>query len=822
MKKQILSMLLTVCMLATMLSSISLTTAYAYDAAKPLPTLTGNQAHDLVMVAYSQKGYSGYGRDDTIYGATYGKNGYAWCTSFVIWCAEKSGVSSSVIPHEFMADNMERWFRNKGLWKTSNPQHGDIIFFDRNNTNDAEHVGIVDYVANSRVYIIEGNTSSDVVAYNNYSLYDSGIWGYASPKYTVLSKPTSAWMKKSKSLVAIGEQISFEYGATDASYFVLGIDKEGVGRIETIDRGALNWYTSTFSQPGVYTIYASCSNQIGNVDSNRESFIVYDAKPTNAKISCSINEIDIGEEITFKYNATNTIDFYLGIDKMGTGRIKTIGTGSNTSYKTKFSDPGIYTAYATCYNSFGYTDTSPITFYVGKYNVSYNANGGSGAPSSQTKIYGKTLTLNSTIPIKTGYTFSKWKATNGTTYSAGGKYTTNESTTMTAQFTPKKYTVILNNQNATTAGTTSVSATYDSAMPSITVPTKTGYIFDGYYTGTNGSGTKYYKSDGTSARSWNKTSATTLYAKWTAKSYKVTFDANGGTTPTASKNVTYGSTYGTLPTPTRNRHTFKGWYTAKSGGTQITSSTKVSITSAQTLYAQWTAYTYTVTFKNYDGTILETKSVNYGSSVTYNGVIPTKKADAQYTYTFSGWDRALTNITANTVITAKFTSAVNKYTVTFNPMNGTAEIKPINIAYGSACGELPIPKKEGFIFNGWYTKEIGGEEVTNETIVTSSMTLYAHWETAIPYTESIVIKSGAKLIIDTKVHNITAPYNILIVGYKNNKFVTIKKAPHNEQKFPYTLEGDIDEIKVLVWNSLSALNPLCKAEEIPSSKWIME
>jgi len=90
------------------------------------------------------------------------------------------------------------------------------------------------------------------------------------------------------------------------------------------------------------------------------------------------------------------------------------------------------------------------------------------------------------------------------------------------------------------------------------------------------------------------------------------------------------------------------------------------------------------------------------------------------------------------------------------------------------------------------------------------------------YTKSTVTKSGAKLIIDTKVHNITAPYDILIVGYKDNRFVAMNRVPHDEQNSPYTLEGDIDEIKVMVWDGLSTLKPLCDAEEIPSSKWIIE
>ena len=102
---------------------------------------------------------------------------------------------------------------------------------------------------------------------------------------------------------------------------------------------------------------------------------------------------------------------------------------------------------------------------------------------------------------------------------------------------------------------------------------------------------------------------TVAVACWTANQHTVTANANGGTIPTtsgwtiasgsktATKSVTYDSTYGTLPTPTRTGYTFAGWWTAESNGTQIISSTKVAITAAQTLYAHWTANTYTVTYE---------------------------------------------------------------------------------------------------------------------------------------------------------------------------------------------------------------------------------
>ena len=75
-------------------------------------------------------------------------------------------------------------------------------------------------------------------------------------------------------------------------------------------------------------------------------------------------------------------------------------------------------------------------------------------------------------------------------------------------------TVILDRQGGN-GGTESVAATYGNAMPSITVPTRPGYIFGGYYAGVNGNGTQYYTASSASARDWDKTCDTTLYAMWT-------------------------------------------------------------------------------------------------------------------------------------------------------------------------------------------------------------------------------------------------------------------------------------------------------------------
>lgn len=103
--------------------------------------------------------------------------------------------------------------------------------------------------------------------------------------------------------------------------------------------------------------------------------------------------------------------------------------------------------------------------------------------------------------------------------------------------------------------------------------------------------------------SWDKafgkvTADLTVNAKWTANTYKITYNVNGGSKlKTTSKNVTYGKTYGTLAAPKRTGYTFSGWYTAKTKGTKITAKSSVKITKNTTLYARWSKVAKPATVK---------------------------------------------------------------------------------------------------------------------------------------------------------------------------------------------------------------------------------
>jgi uncharacterized repeat protein (TIGR02543 family) len=159
--------------------------------------------------------------------------------------------------------------------------------------------------------------------------------------------------------------------------------------------------------------------------------------------------------------------------------------------------------------------------------------------SNQSREYDDGVALTANAYALTGWTFKNWNtAANGSGTSYANKAVANltatsgATVTLYAQWTAKSSSVTLD-KNATDAeaGTTSVNSVYDSAMPTpITLPTRSGYTFAGYYDTANATGGKqYYTSAGKSARNWDKTGSQTLYARWTAKCNAITLNSNGGT-----------------------------------------------------------------------------------------------------------------------------------------------------------------------------------------------------------------------------------------------------------------------------------------------------
>ena len=369
-----------------------------------------------------------------------------------------------------------------------------------------------------------------------------------------------------------------------------------------------------------------------------------------------------------------------------------------------------------------------------------NSTGGTASVNKSSVEYGGSAIWTATP--STGYNFSKWS--NNTTANPLTVSNITANTHITPVFVLKSYTVTWN-PNGGSVSPTSTTKTHGSTLGTLPTPTRAAdaqytYTFKGWFTAATG-GTQI-------SASTTVTGNVIYYAQWTAniRSYTATFNGNGGGTPSPSTiTKTYGSELGTLPTCSRTGYTFLGWYTASSGGTKISSTTK--ITSTVTYYAQWSINSYTLTYDVNGGNAVSpvSKSVQYGSAY---GTLPTptRASTAQYSYTFAGWYTAATGgtqVTANTTmgagnttIYAHWTATTRSYTVSYQTTYGTLNKTSQSVAYNSkgSC-TLTMPDNTAeftYTFVGWYTAANGGgtkvgSELTLETPeIKGTVTYYAY------------------------------------------------------------------------------------------------
>ncbi len=393
-----------------------------------------------------------------------------------------------------------------------------------------------------------------------------------------------------------------------------------------------------------------------------------------------------------------------------------------------------------------------------KHIIFYGNGATSGSMGNQTIENSGNLNVNAYS--RTGYTFDGW-ATSAT----GGKVYNNQASIyatsgdkgnvpLYAHWVANKYTVSFNQQSGT-GGSGNITATYDANMPTVSVPTRTGYTFNGYFDAASG-GTRYYNANGSSARTWNKTANTTLYAQWTANTYSVTLNKQNGTGGSNSVTATYNANMPSATMPTRTGYTFNGYFDAASGGTRYYNANGSSArtwnkTANTTLYAQWTANKYTVTFDKQNGT-----GGSANVSATFDAAMPAATMPTRTGYTFQGYYDAQTggnqyykadgssartwNKTANTTLYARWDPIT--YTITYDYAKGEGN-NPATYNPDMATFQLAAPQRPGYNFLGW----TGSNGTTPQTIVTiakgsvGDKNYVAHWaidpNTPVVYLDSL-------------------------------------------------------------------------------------
>lgn len=428
-----------------------------------------------------------------------------------------------------------------------------------------------------------------------------------------------------------------------------------------------------------------------------------------------------------------------------------------------------------------------------KHTVRYDANAKNdtsvkGIPASQSKTANVDIKLSSDVPTRNGYTFLGWNTQadgKGTAYAAGAIYKNDQNggtVTLYAQWTPWKH-VLHYNKNVPTSSTSQTvsnmpvdqTKTFGQLMTiSNLVPTRKGYTFAGWYTQSNGTGTKY--DPGSNYAADQNGGTVNLYAKWTPWTYNIKYDQNVKST-SSSKTVTDMPAAQTKTqeidvtlssmTPKRNGYIFAGWSTSANGSVEYKPGSRFtkdldSNGASITLYAVWTPWKHTIHYNSNIPTNAPTgtttvsnmpgdQTKTFDEKLMISSNKPTRKG-----YNFAGWS---TSANGNVVyqpgaeykndqnggtvtLYAKWTAW--KHTVTYDknvPANSKkTDVKNMpgnqtKIYDQNLTLQSNVPTRTGYTFVKWTTNKDGtgtayqpGSQYSyNRDSDGGTVTLYAVW-----------------------------------------------------------------------------------------------
>lgn len=451
--------------------------------------------------------------------------------------------------------------------------------------------------------------------------------------------------------------------------------------------------------------------------------------------------------------------------------------GKGTSYKSG-------SVYSYDRDSNGGTVTLYAIWTPWKHTVTYNKNVPASSksqtvnslPGNQTKIYDQTLTLSNNTPTRTGYAFKEWNTQadgKGTSYQKGASYTYNRTSdggtvTLYAIWTSWKHTVHYDKNVSSTSSSQTVSnmpsdqtKVYETNLVlSTSKPTRNGYIFTGWNTAANGSGTAYAAGGNYQYDRSSDGGTVTLYAQWTAWKHTVHYDKNVSSisssqtvngipadqTKTFDQKLTLSATK-----PTRNGYIFSGWNTKANGsGTAYAAGAEYKHDQnggTATLYAQWTPWKHTVHYNANGG---DQNSVPTDQTKTFDqAMILSDKKPTRHGYNFVRWNTKADGTGTSYEVKGNYNHDQNGGTVTLYAIwtpwvhtvhydaNGGDQSSVPNDqkkTYGQSMNvATKVPTRNEYKFLGWTTGKDGSGTFYNPGDAYyhdqngQTVTLYAKW-----------------------------------------------------------------------------------------------
>jgi uncharacterized repeat protein (TIGR02543 family) len=348
------------------------------------------------------------------------------------------------------------------------------------------------------------------------------------------------------------------------------------------------------------------------------------------------------------------------------------------------------------------------------YRINFYTNDGVLNATSINYPFGQSLPALE-VPTREGYSFQGWFLDESFLQPFNYQRMPSRQLDVFAKWQINTYTLSINNNNGSSMNSTVVTFADQITLPED--PIKEGYTFVGWYT--DESLTNPYQSQTMPANDL------TLFAKWDVNSYRIDFNTNNGSLTSTSADFTFQENLPTLETPTREGHSFQGWFLDES----LTIPFDIDTMPAGDIdvFAKWAINSYTLTINTNGGNNIASTNVTYGQQPNLTND-PVRNG-----YAFTGWragdvmiDENWTMPDSDVVITAVW-EGLSSQAIFISPNQTTI----LSTTSGENIGSLPtVEVKPGFIFLGWSLAVGDATQIVDESFVVENgltVRLYPIW-----------------------------------------------------------------------------------------------